>query len=531
MKKIFFYTLLLFTTSVALYSCKENGNYEGGVVSPYIPIYDLRTLYKGSDLKLTVQNMFGSDKITGVVVSGHSGKNIPEGLLVIQDKRRLNQLRGISIPLGSEAANYVSGDSVVVKIEGGLLTRVNGLLEITGISPADVNKVASGKEIPANRVPSSYILADPDKYESTLVAIVKGGFDPLPVPADILSGNKLLNDGFDNITLRTETSATFANKNNLPVVGNWFGIVFNHMGEDGKLIPEVRLRNADDIVYLSSEIEITPIIITGFMSDVRGSDGNYEYMQFMATRDINFADENFSVVVTSNAGASIPTGFPSKGWATGSLATTGNARTFKFNLTSGTAAKGKFFYVGGAGKLINGSGSTSINSSNWIRAFDYTTINGDGFGQKTGGLFANSGNASGFAVFKGTEVEVNSKPIDVIFIGGGGSLFNNATPPIGYKIANTDFYDVVNPITLASQPYYKSGSNTLNFNYLPSDQGYFNKLGGIYDPRLGKWVKARSQTGVLLTKTSTLEEIEGVYPPPGTETPDDPGVPSTTLKQ
>lgn len=88
------------------------------------------------------------------------------------------------------------------------------------------------------------------------------------------------------------------------------------------------------------------------MSDVKGGDGNYEYMQFMATRNIDFSEENFSVVVTNNAGASIPTGFPSKGWATGAAATKGNARTFKFNLTSGTVAKGEFFYVGGAANKL-----------------------------------------------------------------------------------------------------------------------------------------------------------------------------------
>lgn len=531
MKKILYCILLLITTSVVLYSCKEIGNYEGGGVSPYIPLYDLRTIYKGADVKLTVQNMYGSDKITGVVVSDHSGKNMPVGLLVIQDKRRLNQLRGISIPLGAEATNYVSGDSVVVKIEGGTLSRVNGLLEIIGISPANVTKVSSGKDIPANRVPSSYILADPDKYESTLVAIVKGGFDPLPTQTDILSGDKVLNDGFDNITLHTEAAATFANKSKLPVVGNFFGIVFNHADDKAKLIPEVRLRKENDVIYLSSEIEITPIIITGFIADVKGGDGNYEYMQFIATKNLDFGIENFSVVVTNNAGASTPTGFPSKGWATGALATKGNARTFKFNLISGTVLKGQFFYVGGSGKLINGASSTDISSSKWIRAFNYTNTNGDGFGQKTSGLFPNSGNASGCAVFKGINVDVDSKPIDVVFIGGGGSLFSNANTPMGYKIANTDFYDVINPITLESQPYYKAGSNTISFNYLPPDVGYFNKLGGIYDPKLGKWVKARTQNGVVLTKTSILQEIEGVFPAPDPTIPDDTGVPATTLKQ
>lgn len=528
MKKILFYAFFLLTATTVLIACKKS-NYPGGTISPYIPLYDLRNIYKGTDVRLSLENMFGSNKITGVVISDHSGGNMPSGLLVIQDRRRLNQLRGISIPIGDDAANYIPGDSVTITIEGGVLKRVDGNLEITGILASSVTKIASGKNIPANRVPSSYILANPEKYESTLIAIVKGGFDPLPEPSDVLSGDKILNDGFENITLHTETNATFSNKNNLPIVGNFYGIVFSSNGTDGKLVPQIRLRTADDIIYLSSSINTTPILITGFMADAKGGDGNYEYMQFMATRDINFAETPFSVVVTNNAGATNPTGFPTLGWATGTLAKTGASRTYKFNLTSGTATKGTFFYVGGSTKMINGSLSTSMTSSNWIKSVDYSLTNGaDGNGLKTTGLFANSGNASGFAVFEGTTVDVNSKPIDVIFIGSGGSIFSPGTAPIGYKIANTDFYDMVNPITLESQAYYRSGANTINFNYLPSDLGYFNKLGGIYDPKLGKWVKARTQTGVLLTKTSTIEEIEGVFPK-GTEATD-PGFPSTMLK-
>ncbi|MFC5284420.1 DUF5689 domain-containing protein [Pedobacter alpinus] len=528
MKKFILYALFLFSAAVTFTGCDES-NYPGGTISPYIPIYDLRNIYKGTDVNLSIDNMFGSNQVTGVVVSDHSGNNLPSGLLVIQDRRRLNQLRGISITIGAEAANYIPGDSVNVKIDGGILKRVDGLLQVTNIPASAVTKVGSGKNIPPNRVPSSYILADPNRYESTLVAIVKGGFDPLPQPTDVLSGEKTLNDGFENITLKTDANATFANKNNLPVLGNFFGIVFNTL-VNNEIVPQVRLRTESDIIYLSSTIEISPIIISGFMADPVGGDGNYEYMQFLATRDINFAVTPFSVVVTNNAGASLPTGFPSRGWATGSLATSGAARTYQYNLTSGFVAKGTFFYVGGSTKLINGAGSPNISAANWITAINYTTIDGaNGNGRRTTNVIGNSGNASGIAVFEGTNVNVNTKPVDVIFIGSGGSLFTAGPPPVGYRIANTDFYDIVNPITLESQPFYRNGSNTLNFNYLPSNLGYFNKLGGIYNADLGRWVKARTQTGVLLTSTSTLTELEENFPVG--PTPDDPGTPATSLKQ
>lgn len=491
-----------FLLAVAFFSGCKKGNYPGGTVSPYIALFDLRDLYRGSDVTLTTENMFGSDKITGIVVSDHSGGNLPPGLLVIQDKRRLSQLRGISIPIGADAAGFKPGDSVTVTLENGVLKRVDGILQVTGLSASAVKKISSGNAIPVNRVPSNAILANPDKFESTLAVIVKAGFNPLPAPADVLAGDKLLNDGFGDLLLHTEATASFA-KVAAPFSANYYGIVFNSFSADKQLTPQFRLRTGNDVVILSSTIEVTPIVITGFMSDVAGGDGNYEYVQLMATKDINFTTTPYSVVFTNNANASTPTGYPANGWATGGL------RTYKFNLTSGSATKGSFFYVGGSGRTINGASSTSMSTSNWIRSFNYSTTDGDGFGNRTSGLLANSGNASGIAVFSGTTITVNSHPVDVIFIGTSGSLYTEAPTPMGYRIANTDFYDIRNPITLENQPFYRSGSNTLSLVYNTADLGYFNMLIGLYDAALGRWIRARIQTNVLLTKTSGIETIEG----------------------
>ncbi|HEU4470955.1 MAG TPA: DUF5689 domain-containing protein [Flavisolibacter sp.] len=500
MKKLTSYTLLLILLPM-FWGCKKD-NYPGAQISPYIAIFDIRDIYKDKDVVLTKDNMFGSDKITGIVVSDHSGRNLPAGLLVVQDRRRLSELRGISIALGASAADYVPGDSVIISVENGTLKKDGGILQITGLSASAVTKVSSGNAIPVNRVPANLILANPGKYESTLVVVVKGGFNPLPAPGDVLAGDKILNDGFGDLTLHTEASASFAN-NPLAFNANYYGIVFNSINQGGQAVPQLRMRTGDDVVVLSSTVEVTPIIITGFMSDVNGGDGNYEYVQMMATQDINFAATPYSVVFTNNANASTPTGYPANGWATGGM------RTFKFNLTSGTAAKGSFFYVGGSGKMINGASSTSMSTSNWIRSFNYTTTDGDGFGTRTSGLLANSGNASGIAVFAGTNLNAGSRPVDVIFVATGGSLFTPGPPAMGYRIANTDFYDIKNPITLEDQPFYRSGSNTLSLTYSTADLGYFNMLGGEYSTTLGRWTKARAKNNLLLTKTSPVSMIEG----------------------
>ena len=259
-----------------------------------------------------------------------------------------------------------------------------------------------------------------------------------------------------------------------------------------------------------------------FINDVSGTDANYEYIQLLATQDIDFSKTPFSVVTTNNAGATTTTGVPLNGWATGDL------KTYKFNLTSGTVSKGEFFYVGGSTKTINGSSSTSMANSKWIRGFNYSTTDGDGFGTKTSNLLANSGNAFGMALFEGTNVTKDTQPIDAIFVSTGGSLFSAGPPAAGYRIADNDFYDAINPITLVPQPYNRQGSNTLAFTYTtPADQGFYYKLGGVYDARLGRWTLARTQSIIQLTKTSALTEIEGEFP---VTTPDKAGVKPTTLK-
>lgn len=501
MKQLTIYSCFLLLIPF-IWGCKKN-NYPGGEISPYIALYDIRTIYKGTDVVLTEDNMFGSSKLACVVVSDHSGGNLPSGLLVVQDKRRLDKLRGISIQLGAAAASFFPGDSLLIDVTGSTLTRKDGILQIANVTEGDITKIASNVEIPLNKVNISQILANPGDYESTLSAIVKGGFDPLPAPEDIMSGDKTLNDGFGNITLHTESTAKFAN-DSVPVLANFYGIVFNKQIGDS-LAPVFRLRTGLDKVTLSSVVEIPPVVISGFISDVKGTDSNYEYIQLMATEDINFAETPFAVVTTNNANASTPTGFPTNGWATGGV------RTFKFSLTTGSANKGTFFYVGGSTKTINGASSTSMASSNWVRAFNYASPSGKGddFGTRTTNLLANSGNAFGIAVFDHANVTVNSKPVDVIFNATGGSLYTAGPPAKGYRIANTDWYDVKNPITLEDQPFYRQGTNTLNLTYNTADVGYFIMLGGVYNTELGRWTTARAQNNVTLTKTSTLTEIEG----------------------
>src|SRR5205085_4449981 len=284
--------------------------------------------------------------ITGVVVSDYSDHNIPAGLLVMQDNRRLSQLRGIALPLGNDAATYLPGDSLIIKVAGAVLKKVNGILQLTGVKNSDITKVSSGNPIVIPIVKSNTVLANPDAFESTLLSIARVGFNASYPAGTTYAGDKTINDGFGNLILHTETTASFAN-NAIPFLANFTGIVFRK-DSTAQLWP----RKLSDITILSATPpKIAPVIITGYLVDPNGSDANYEYIQLMATKNINFATTNFSVVTTNNAGASTPTGFPANGWATGDL------RTYKINLTSGVVQRGQYFYVG-ANKNIWGAGST-----------------------------------------------------------------------------------------------------------------------------------------------------------------------------
>lgn len=511
MKKIIYNSLYLLTIVLTLASCKDDkyGNYPGGTVSSYIPLFDLRNLHKGSDVTLTQDNMFGSTSISGVVVSDYSDNNFTDnikGLLIIQDKKRLNSLRGIAVNIGDDASKFFAGDSVQVKVVGGILTRANGMLQIRNIASSAISKILSNKAIPSNGVPSSFILLDPNKYESTLVSIVEGTFNPLLPSGAILSGEKGINDGFENILIKTLPTATFANMV-APFSANYKGVVINSSDATDKLTPSIRIRKSSDITPLSSTNVVPDFVITGFMANPQGTDVNNEYIQFRANRDINFATTNFSVVTTNNAGASTPTGFPVNGWGTGGI------RTYKFNLTAGTVVKGEFFYVGGTNKLINSTSSNSMASSKFIRSLNYSTTNGDGFGTKTNNLLANGGNAFGAAAFRGTLVNATTVPMDVIFVSAGGSLFSEGPPTIGYRIGKTDLYNPINVLASdplspdAAQPFYLQGSNRINFAY-STLEGIFYQVNGIFDTVLGKWTRARTIKYLGIENSSQITDIE-----------------------
>jgi len=503
------YTLLLLFTILVGAGCKKN-NEAAGTLSPVTSVEDVRALYKGAELTISKGQLMDATKITGTVVSNPDSGNVRTGHVVIQQTAR-NKTRGIILVL-SDAASYKIGDSLSVVIEGSRLVRAEGGLQLTNMAAGAVTKIATGRNRRITITSSYEITQKPDIYESMLVQVSAATINPVPLPADVMAGDKIAVNGADSITVHTETTASFAAVK-VPASASFTGIVFAGPQAAGKTTYQIWPRTGADISDRIAPVDPNgpqlgkfPVLITGFVNDSKGSDGNNEYFQFLATRDIDFEKTSMAVVTCTNAGTAAPYAgtAPAGGWATG------GGRTYKFNLTTGSVKKGEFFYVGGNNKKINGPNTTDLSSSKWIRSIAYVTNGGDGFGSASSGLLPNSGNAGGIAIFEGTNITETSVPVDVVFFGGTGrTTIFNATDNFGYRIVDNDHYQVKDAAGAADQPFFFQGTNTYIIPHQPTaDLGIFVKLGGTYNVGTKLWDVPRAHTFYQMNAASAVTEIE-----------------------
>lgn len=512
--------------TVLINSCNRDTyeDYFGATPNDIVSILDVRPIYKGEDVVLSRDNLYGATKVAGVVISDHTEKNLPEGLLILQDNRRVGTLRGISIDIGDAAARYHPGDSLLIEIAGGTLTRKNGILTITGITEANITSRGKGF-LAVNAVTVAQLLAKPENYESSLCLVNKASFNPTLQPGETIGGSKPINDGFGDLILYTDPATSYA-KNTPYSLGAYVGIPF--MTQEGPVM--LRTRNADDIINMGSMAQ--DLLITGFIGDPKGADGGYEYVQMLATKDIDFAVTPYSIVFCGNAGTASSNTPLDAGWATG------GQRTIKWNINSRSVKKGEFFYFGFQGKKVNGtSGIAFPATTNWYQktynsgsgatnAGDGGLVRASSFGNS--GPWPNNGNTCGVALFKGTSVTETTVPEDVLFVatGGGTAVYDNTKNPIlGYRICNNDWYSMysvgINQATYkpAIVPYlhYRSAVNATSMPYAvnekypvaPTDGGLFNMMGGVYNITLGRWTTARKQVVVeLVQATATVDTLE-----------------------
>ncbi|MGV3532817.1 MAG: hypothetical protein ACO1QR_10640 [Chthoniobacteraceae bacterium] len=238
----------------------------------------------------------------------------------------------------------------------------------------------------------------------------------------------------------------------------------------------------------------SPIVISGWLTNVSGNDSPYEYAQFVATQDIDLSTMPFTIV-WNDVGVEGTSGAASfsDGWSGGSLL------TYAFQLTSGTVTRGETFYVGGSAQVLADDGSASLAGERWLRSINTATTGGDGLGvADPDGVFGNGGpHSDGIAVFAGLAGSITSTsvPLDTVFF---GNAVGNAKPATGgFKAAQNDRY--------TSSGVFGDPGNAFLFPDLAQNQ--FARLSGTYNYMTGEWEAARTAGVVQLSTTSQPSAI------------------------
>ena len=114
MKKIVLATALFALCATS--ACKTDPDWVAGTLNPTVSISDVRFLYKGNNRQLTTDDLSGAVQISGVVSSNYAEKNVPEGIVIIQNTFR-SKTSGIAVHVGPElASTFQPGDSLLLQI-------------------------------------------------------------------------------------------------------------------------------------------------------------------------------------------------------------------------------------------------------------------------------------------------------------------------------------------------------------------------------------------------------------------------------
>jgi DNA/RNA endonuclease YhcR with UshA esterase domain len=185
-------------------------------------------MYAGSGVKL------GDFKISGVVISDATNKNISRSTIVLQDGNA-----GISIFIPSSNAPYNIGDSIEIDVSKDSLIKYNGQMEIKKSSnEVWPDAIATGITILPKELTIKQLVDSLPYLEFTLVKIK----DASITGEGTFSGNKTLSDASGSITLYTSSAATFAGSALPSGTHDWIGYATYY-----KATKEFIIRNLEDI--------------------------------------------------------------------------------------------------------------------------------------------------------------------------------------------------------------------------------------------------------------------------------------------
>lgn len=166
------------------------------------------------------------------------------------------------------------------------------------------------------------------------------------------------------------------------------------------------------------------LVISEAFVNPSGTDSCKEFVELVATKDIDFSTTPYTVIVANNGTATV------RGWKEG------KAITYAFEINSGSVKTGDIFYVGGSCMKINGLKLKTINNM--------TTGGDGGIGNiNATGVFGNGGSSSdGIAVFAKSISNIDSTtvPVDAIFYGTAFGTAINAAGAAGYQLPDNDLY-------------------------------------------------------------------------------------------
>lgn len=166
------------------------------------------------------------------------------------------------------------------------------------------------------------------------------------------------------------------------------------------------------------------LLISEFLQNPSGTDSPYEYVELLATDDIDFSVTPYTIIVTNNGTAQ------AEGWVTG------GTYTYAFEISTGTVSVGDVVYVGGT--LMAPVGTK-------LRMIDTGVDGGDGgVGNATSsGVIGNGGaNADGIGVFNVPVSSITSStvPTDAVFFGTGIGAAEVNGGADGYELPVNDLY-------------------------------------------------------------------------------------------
>lgn len=243
MKKIFMYSLLFFVlVSLLMTACKEEIVLRESV-RHFTSVAELRSKYQGESVTLTSGNSNSHLFVGGIVISNPGSGNTPEGKVIIQNSAD-GQLRGITLSIEGLYNRYLEGDSIIADIEGATLERVDGMLQVSGLTTLEVGRISTGNERKVNLSTQDFgILATGrDIYENTLIRLLDA--DVIDVTRNQVFGDEdvTLSDGTHTVLVKTRENAAVAGSL-VPLSANFTGIVFYTATDE----PYLSLRSSADV--------------------------------------------------------------------------------------------------------------------------------------------------------------------------------------------------------------------------------------------------------------------------------------------